>query len=188
MVRVIAGEFRSRRLKTLKGLITRPTSDRIKETLFNLLQSQIEGSVFLDGFAGSGSIGLEALSRGASSVIFVESSLTAVRIIQENLELLGLGSSQRCRVYPQTLERVLRIMHGESKNFDIVFLDPPYAAVEESLGVLVDLQTLRLLNHRAIVVLEHSKFTAVSAQALSLEKYREIRQGNTVLSLFQLMG
>ena len=98
MVRVIAGEFKSRKLRTLDGQATRPTSDRLKETLFNLVQSRMADSAFLDCFAGSGSVGIEALSRGASFVAFVEASPAAVQVIRQNLALLGEAESARCQV------------------------------------------------------------------------------------------
>ena len=98
MVRVIAGEFKSRKLKTLDGQATRPTSDRLKETLFNLVQSRIAGSAFLDCFAGNGSIGIEALSRGAGFVVFVEESPRAVKVIRQNLTLLGEDETLRCQI------------------------------------------------------------------------------------------
>ena len=98
MVRVIAGEFKSRKLRTLDGQVTRPTSDRLKETLFNLVQSHIADAAFLDCFAGSGSIGIEALSRGAEFVVFVEESPRAVKVIRQNLTLLDEDRTLRCQI------------------------------------------------------------------------------------------
>ena len=184
LVRVIAGQFRSRRLKTLDGQATRPTSDRLKETLFNLVQSRIAGSIFLDCFAGSGSIGIEALSRGAAFVAFVESMPGAVQVILKNLALLGEGASDRCQVLGQKAEAGLRSLERAGRKFDIVFLDPPYADADQVLKVFELLQNSRLLNDKAIVVAEHSKFSALPAKMMSLECRREVRQGDSVLSLY----
>src|ERR1041384_5857800 len=91
-MRVIAGEFRSRRLKSIPGLATRPTPDRLRETLFDILAPRIEGTVFLDAYAGTGAVGIEALSRGAARVLFIESSRAAAAVIRDNLASLGIGS------------------------------------------------------------------------------------------------
>src|SRR5437899_4385253 len=118
-MRVIAGEFRSRRLKTLPGLKLRPTPDRLREALFNVLAPRIEGAVFLDAYAGSGSVGIEALSRGAARAIFLEKHFAAVRAIHENLAALGI-------------EDRATVVHGATRSAlsrfeaDIYFLDPPY--------------------------------------------------------------
>src|SRR5579864_9019628 len=123
-MRVIAGEFRSRRLKTLAGLETRPTPDRLREALFNVLTPVIADAVFLDAYAGTGAVGIEALSRGARRCVFVEKNRAAIGVIRENLAALGLEN--RAEVYtskaPPVLERV---------SADIVFLDPPYESEKE---------------------------------------------------------
>src|SRR5215831_13861968 len=110
MLRVIAGTFRSRLLKTLQGSATRPTSDRLRKTLFDLLQLKSMGSRFLDCFAGSGSVGIEAISRGAESVAFIESSRRACEILRQNLESLDPGPSSRWRVVESTVQNGLKIL------------------------------------------------------------------------------
>jgi 16S rRNA (guanine966-N2)-methyltransferase len=185
MVRVIAGELKHRSLKTLPGRETRPTSDRLKESLFNLLQNKIEGCHFLDCFAGSGSIGIEAISRGASGVTFVESSPKAVRVIQENLNQLELKLSGDCRVMSKTIEDGIRILQQAGKKFDIVFLDPPYAANEQYPKVFGQLQECDLLNDDAVVIAEHSKFVKLEGCVGNLRKIREVRQGDSMLSLYR---
>jgi 16S rRNA (guanine(966)-N(2))-methyltransferase RsmD len=188
MVRVIAGEFKSRKLKTLDGQATRPTSDRLKETLFNLVQSRIAASVFLDCFAGSGGVGIEALSRGAAFVTFVEASPRAVQIIRQNLALLGEAGSARCQILSQKAETGLKSLKRTGRKFDIVFLDPPYADADQYPRVFERLQNCELLNDEALVVAEHSKFLALPAQVMHLERRREVRQGDSVLSLFHFQG
>src|SRR5207253_7301115 len=123
-MRVIAGEFRSRRLKTLPGLETRPTPDRLRETLFNILTPRIDGATFLDAYAGTGAAGIEALSRGAARAIFVEKNRAAVDVIRENLQSLGIAS--RAEVLTAKALTVL-----ERLTADIVFLDPPYELERE---------------------------------------------------------
>jgi 16S rRNA (guanine966-N2)-methyltransferase len=186
MVRVISGEFRSRRLKTLEGTETRPTSDRLKETLFNLLQERIKGCCFLDCFAGSGAVGIEALSRGALLVAFVEPQPDALKVLRQNLVALGLERSSRCQLVCQPAATALKILGRSGKKFDIVFLDPPYAAAKQYLLALQRLEADRLLNTGAFVVAEHSKFLALPDQITELAKFREVRQGDSVLSLFRI--
>ena len=188
MVRVIAGQFKSRKLKTLDGQATRPTSDRLKETLFNLVQSRISASAFLDCFAGSGSVGIEALSRGAAFVAFLEASPGAVQVIRQNLALLGEAGSARCQILSQKAEAGLKSVARTGRKFDIVFLDPPYADADQYPRVFEQLQNCELLNGEALVVAEHSKFLALPAQVMQLERRREVRQGDSVLSLFHFQA
>ena len=185
MVRVIAGEFKSRKLRTIDGQATRPTSDRLKETLFNLVQSRIRGSVFLDCFAGSGSIGIEALSRGAGFVVFVEESPRAVKVIRENLASLGEDQIARCQILSRKAETSLKSLE---RKFDIVFIDPPYADADQYPRVFEQLQNCELLSDKALVVAEHSKFLALPAQIMQLERRREVRQGDSVLSLYDFQS
>ena len=188
MVRVIAGEFKSRKLKTLDGQATRPTSDRLKETLFNLVQSRIVASVFLDCFAGSGSVGIEALSRGAAFVAFIEKEPRAVQVVQQNLESIGEAGSARCQILSQKAEAGLKSLERTGRKFDIVFLDSPYADADQYPRVFEQLQNCELLNDEALVVAEHSKFLELPAQVMHLERRREVRQGDSVLSLFHFQA
>ena len=123
-MRVIGGEFRSRRLKSLAGLDTRPTPDRLRETLFNVLATRIADCVFMDVYAGTGAVGIEALSRGARRCVFIEKSRAAVELIRENLATLGLQN--RTEVFSSKAATVL-----ERVEADIAFLDPPYELVKE---------------------------------------------------------
>ncbi|MCD8365436.1 MAG: 16S rRNA (guanine(966)-N(2))-methyltransferase RsmD [Clostridiales bacterium] len=134
-MRIIAGTARSIQLKTVKGLNTRPTTDRIRETLFNMIQTEVPGSVFLDLFAGSGAVGLEALSRGAEFAVFADHNRQAVACIEENIRATKFQS--RCEVKRMDYLAALRSLEGRFV-FDIVFLDPPYGKgmAEEALGAL----------------------------------------------------
>ena len=146
-MRVIAGSARSVPLITPKGLETRPTSDQIKETLFNMLQGYVEGSNFLDLFAGSGQIGVEALSRGAEFAAFVEKSDEAVKCVKANVDKTKFSG--------------LRALEIEKKKFDIVFIDPPYKQNLER-GILDAIINSRILDEDAIIIVEADKNTDFS--------------------------
>src|SRR5437899_643734 len=158
-MRVIAGTYRSRILKSLKGLALRPTSDRLRETLFNVLAPNIAGSRFVDLFAGTGAIGIEALSRGAAEVVFIENHAPAASLIRRNLESLGINTG--VTVLAVDALRGLAMLASRKQHstpgFDYIFLDPPYAAVEEYARVLEFLGSAELLAPGAVVVAEHSR-------------------------------
>jgi 16S rRNA (guanine(966)-N(2))-methyltransferase RsmD len=172
-LRVIAGEFRSRLLKSVPGLDTRPTPDRLREALFNVLTPVIEGAVFVDAYAGTGAVGIEALSRGAKRAVFVERSRGAVEVIRDNLAALGIAS--RAEVYTGKAGPVL-----ERASADIVFLDPPYALVKEYEASLV------LLGERAggLVIVQHAHRQALDDEYGALHRTRILRQGDNALSFY----
>ncbi|MBO7710452.1 MAG: 16S rRNA (guanine(966)-N(2))-methyltransferase RsmD [Lachnospiraceae bacterium] len=149
-MRVIAGKARRLLLKTVPGDTTRPTTDKIKETLFNIMQGDIPGSVFLDLFAGSGAIGIEALSRGAVQAVFVESDRRAVSCIRENLEHTKLDG--QARVISGDVMRALRMLEGKQV-FDIIFMDPPYDREYEK-AVLEYLADSELAGEDTLIVVE----------------------------------
>lgn len=172
-MRVIAGEFRSRRLKTLAGRETRPTPDRLREALFNVLAPRIADVIFLDAYAGTGAVGIEALSRGARQCVFVEKNRAAVAVIRENLAALGLES--RAEVYTgkalPTLERVTA---------DIVFLDPPY----EKEGEYETALTALGVSGSKLVIVQHASRTALKPEYGNFKHYRELKQGDNSLSFY----
>ena len=173
-MRVIAGEFRSRRLKSLPGLDTRPTPDRLRETLFNVLSPRIGGAVFLDAYAGTGAVGIEALSRGAARAIFIERSKAAAAVLRENVEALQL------RARAEVLQgRVLQYLAHRSA--DIVFLDPPYT-LESEYG-----EALSILSAAAppLTVVQHASRFPLAAQYGALRRQRVLRQGDNSLSFYQ---
>ena len=137
-MRIIAGTFRSRQLKSLKGLALRPTSDRLRESLFNVLAERIPGCRFLDLFAGTGAVGIEALSRGAAEAVFIENHAPAAALIQKNLDSLAVRGCTRILKLDvlRGLQRLAAEHTPTSAPFDIVFLDPPYAAADEYQRVL----------------------------------------------------
>jgi 16S rRNA (guanine966-N2)-methyltransferase len=186
MVRVIAGKFKNRRLRTLEGRATRPTSDRLKETLFNVMQDRIQGAVFLDAYAGSGNIGIEALSRGAEFAVFIEPSPQAGKIILENLMNLKSLTERDFLLLGLPAERALKRLSQWPRKFDIVYFDPPYAAGEEYLIFFEQLQDSHLLSERAMIIAEHSCRLHLKEQFGPLIRFRELKQGDSVLSFYQI--
>lgn len=173
-MRVIGGEFRSRRLKTLPGLETRPTPDRLRETLFNVLAPILPDAIFLDAYAGSGAVGIEALSRGARRAIFVEKNHSAVAVIRENLGALGLES--RAEVYTGKTLTVLERMAA-----DIFFLDPPYEKENEYESALTALGA----SGKKLVIAQHASRAALKPEYGTLHRYRIIKQGDNSLSFYK---
>jgi len=173
-MRVIAGEFRSRRLKSLPGLDTRPTPDRLREALFNVLNPLIAGGTFLDAYAGTGSVGIEALSRGARRAMFVEKSRAAVEVIRENLA--SLGAEDRADVYTSKALPVI-----ERVDADIVFLDPPYELETEYDRALTTLGE----RGQALVIVQHDARRELKEQYGTLGRYRTLKQGDNLLSFYR---
>jgi len=189
-MRVIAGKFRSRQLATLAGDNTRPTYDRLRETLFNILQPRFvdDNLRFLDLFAGSGAIGVEALSRSAARVVFVERDRRAAAVIRKNLAAVGLQSSPlgACELLERAVSSALALLEKNSVAFDVVFLDPPYADAEayaQTLGAVA--RSRSLLAPEAIVIAEHERYYDPGEAFADLRRYRLLQQGNSCLSFYR---
>ena len=183
-MRIVAGKFRSRQIKSLKGRELRPTSDRLRETLFNVLSPVIEGSRVLDIFAGTGAIGMEALSRGAQEAVFLEKHNPAVKLIRENLAALEIGQGFQI-ISGDALRSLEKLAASSDAAFDIVFLDPPYAATPEYDRVLHLLGGAAFLSPFAIVVAEHHHKLKLPAEVGNLRRYRVLRQGDAALSFYK---
>jgi len=183
-MRVIAGKYRSRQLRSLRGLDVRPTTDRLRETLFNVLTPVVENSVWLDLFAGTGAVGIEALSRGARMVYFVEASRKAAQVIGQNLRSLQIEAG--FEVLERDAEASLRLLDSRAVSCDVCFLDPPYRMEPAYARVLGFLGAWRLLKPSSIVVAEHEKHFDPGGKFGALERYRELRQGDAVLSFYRL--
>jgi len=177
-MRIIAGKAKGFKLSTPKDLPIRPTSDRVREALFNILAPRIAGSRFLDLFAGTGANGIEALSRGAAQATFVDSDGRALQVVTENLD--------RCRLHREAVTckgRIpddLGLVNGP---FDIVFADPPYA-FEGHEGLLDALGTHRLVAHGGIVIIEHGKRATMPETPGPFQHIRRNRYGDTLLSFY----
>lgn len=173
-MRIIAGEFRSRRLRTLPGTATRPTPDRLRESLFNVLATEIADAVFVDAYAGSGAVGIEALSRGAVRSIFIERSRSAAAVIRENLASLGLTA--RAEVLQG------RVLHHLSKyKAEMVFLDPPYE-LEAEYGEAL---TLLGAGQPTLAIAQHSSRFVLGEDYGVLRRVRTLRQGDNSLSFYR---
>jgi 16S rRNA (guanine966-N2)-methyltransferase len=191
-MRVVAGTYRSRRLGTLRGMAMRPSSDRLRETLFNILAADVRDSVFVDLFAGSGAVGIEALSRGASRTIFVEHYPVAVRLLRANLESLGIAvTNPRGKAFAGSAEIIeadaiegLDQLATRGLKVDILFADPPYADSGAYSAVLDWLGDSELIAAGGRVILEHSRRQPLPAVAGLLERSRVVEQGDTVLSFY----
>ncbi len=177
-MRVTGGTGKGRRLKVPAGGV-RPTSDKVKQALFNILGEKVQGAAFLDLFAGAGGIGIEALSRGAEKVVFVDASRASLNAIKHNIDMAGFGG--RTVVIASKAESYLRKAAGQ---FDVVFLDPPYAQV---MGPLMEMvSSAGILKPNGIVIAEHFKKQPSPGKAGSLALYREALYGDTVLAFYRL--
>ena len=188
-MRIIAGSLRSRTLQAPPGLATRPTSDRLRETLFNVLAPRIQGAAFLDLYAGSGAVGLEALSRGAARVEFVERAPAALKVLRINLERLGLTAG--FRIHSASVRATLRRDDAaklKPEPYDVVFLDPPYDAAEEYSATLSLLgsSAFGFLAPDALVVAEHRRKQQLELRYGNLERTRLLEQGDAALSFYAL--
>jgi 16S rRNA (guanine966-N2)-methyltransferase len=187
-MRIIAGSYRSRILKSLKGLALRPTSDRLRETLFNVLGESVAGSRFIDLFAGTGAIGIEALSRGATEVVFVENHPPAVALIRRNLESLHIrsGATVLATDALRGLEKLASRQKRETPGYDFAFLDPPYAAAKDYARVLEFFGSAKLMGPGGVVVAEHLRSFELPEKIGTLRCYRVLRQGDAALSFYRV--
>ena len=181
-MRVISGRATGHKLAAPEGLETRPTTDRIKETLFNIISQEIYGSVFLDLFSGSGAIGIEALSRGAQSAYFVDSASKPYDVIEANLRHTKL--KDLAVVYKTDVFAALKDMASKSLKFDIIFMDPPYAAGIYG-AVFKEIVSLSLLNENGIIIAEHSAKDEIPEVA-GLNVYRTKNFKTTIMSFLTL--
>ncbi|MEP7337537.1 MAG: 16S rRNA (guanine(966)-N(2))-methyltransferase RsmD, partial [Acidobacteriota bacterium] len=182
-MRVIAGIYKGRRLKALDGSSVRPTSDRMRETLFNILAPRIEDAQFLDLCAGSGAIGIEALSRGAANVTFVESSRKVATVISENLRHCGIREDYK--FLPRDALTALKYLFREEQKFDIIYFDPPYDS-ELYSPVLWQIARNNVLTEDGIVIVEHRRQMLLAPNYDDLRPYRELPQSESCLTFYRI--
>lgn len=190
-MRVISGSAKGRPLKTVKGREIRPTSDRVKESLFNVLMPRLADCLFLDLFAGSGNVGIEALSRGARQAVFVDLMTGHLKVVEENLTSTGLR--ERAELLRRDARAAVADLGSRARRFDLIFVDPPYAQdlVPQSLEAISE---HGILAADGWVICEHHKKDAVpeaipgTGSAGGLKKFRELNFGETVLTLYRLQG
>jgi len=181
-MRVIAGRYKSRKLSAPAGTDTRPTSDRLRETLFNVVAPSVENSVWIDLFAGTGAIGIEALSRGARMVHFVEFSRKAARTLRDNLESLGIDSG--FELHEREVSVALRLLSARAVACDFCYLDPPYRKMGDYEQTLSFLAGADLLAPGGVVIAEHDKHFDPGERFGRLHRRRKLGQGDAVLSFY----
>lgn len=173
-MRVIAGEFRSRKLKSVAGLAVRPTPDRLRESLFSVLAPRLGGAVFIDAYAGSGAVGIEALSRGAKHIVLIERNAQALAVIRENVDALGIR--ERVTVLRGKAAPLLRVQKA-----DIAFIDPPYEVVTDYRDALLALSEAQ----SPYAIAQHTSRLTLDEQYGDLKKHRVLKQGDNSLSFFE---
>lgn len=183
MMRIISGLFRSRQLKGTPPSGLRPTSDKLRETLFNILGPGVEGADFLDAFGGMGGVGIEAISRGAQFVHFVDSSRKACSMIRENLAMLDVRDG--FRVHEIETQKACKVFERDGTSFDIAFLDPPYEREDLYTMALEAFGTRPLLKEEGILIMEHSKRHDLPDAVGFLTRYRTLTQGDSCLSFYR---
>ncbi len=181
-MRVISGSAKGRRLFAPKGTATRPTSDRVKESLFSILGDRVPGSAVLDLYAGSGALGIEALSGGASRAVFVDVESAAIEAIGRNVEAAGF--SDRTTITQAPVETILRDLADEGARFDLIFLDPPYRIAGAGLEAVVEAVVFRLTDLGS-AVLEHRANPQLPRFGETVEVYDTRRYGDTGLVFFK---
>ena len=180
-MRVIGGRLRGKRLASFKGKHIRPTSDRVKEAIFNIISSNLEkGSSVIDLFAGTGNLGIEALSRGAGRVIFVEKDMSSVGIIRKNLENCGIG--KEAEIIRMDVKKALPAIEKKDGHIDVIFLDPPYdqGLVDETLQLLGESP----LMSGALIIAEHSLTEEIKESYGGIKMIDSRKYGDTAVSLF----
>jgi len=181
-MRIIAGAFKGRRLAPVKGR-TRPTAAKVREAVFNILGPAVVGMRVLDLFAGTGALGIEAISRGASAAVFVEDHPEAVKALRRNLEDLGLQG--QTKVWPLPVATALKKLAAQSERFGLAFLDPPYGG-KEALAALNALAFLNLLEAKGQVVVEHSRRDTLPEESGPLKRTEVRRYGDTQVAFYLL--
>jgi 16S rRNA (guanine966-N2)-methyltransferase len=183
-MRIVAGKFGSRRLAGPKGDALRPTSDRLRETLFDILQTEIAGSIFVDAYAGTGAVGIEALSRGAREVYFLEKHRRAVALIHSNLRALKIEAG--AEVLPLDAARGIALLAGRGVVADFVFLDPPYDERGEYEKILDALDGTPLVAPHTRIIFERRRKLALPARCGRLQRLRTKEQGDAALDFYSL--
>ena len=186
-MRVIAGQYRSRRLQSLPGMEIRPTSDRLRETLFDILTAgnpdALQGTIWIDLFAGTGAVGIEALSRGAEKVYFVEIATAASELIRKNLHSLRIETGfENLKL---DAKRALKQLDARGMQADYLFIDPPYDMENTYAETLQALTDSRLLKLETVIIAEHRKQFDPGEKIGGLQRYRLLKQGDAALSFYR---
>ena len=187
MPRVVTGRFRGAILQAPEGDKTRPTTDKVKEALFSIIQADVPGSEFLDLFAGSGQIGIEALSRGAKRATLVERSGQAAGIISKNISKVRLDGSDEIRFMKKSVAQALELLGQAGEKFDIIFMDPPYKDVPVRLDEATKLiSEFDMLASGGMLIVEHDKDCVIPEELNDLKRVRSCSYGITVITFFKV--
>ena len=179
MIRVISGKYKGKRLKKVPGSVVRPMPDKLKESLFSIIQEDVRESVFLDGYAGTGSVGIEALSRGADRVVFVDDHYPAIKVIKTNIARCEV--EERVRVIRKEFNRAVIQLSKEEAKFDLIFLDPPYKLLEERNPLKVIMKR-EILVEGGKIILRHFYKTELKGEYFHLK--RKVTIGDDTLSFY----
>jgi 16S rRNA (guanine966-N2)-methyltransferase len=183
-MRIISGTSKGRRLASPRGHGLRPTSDRVKESIFNILGGEIEGKAVLDLFAGTGNLGIEALSRGAEKVVFVEKGREALRIIQRNLHQCGFEGQYE--IVPKEVNRAIGTLERSRETFDLIFMDPPYE-IGLIQRTLTKLNLCRIYHGGSVLVIEHSRREPLPEKIKGWSLTHQRKMGDTLISFLQAL-
>lgn len=184
-MRVISGKAKGRRLFTIPGEATRPTTDRVKEAVFSLLGPNLQDAKVLDLFAGSGALGIEAISRGAAAAVFVDNSSRAVKVIKKNVE--SCGFQEEATTYRLNAQQALNKMKAEGRVFDLIFLDPPYN-ISNYDEIIQKIQDNGLLEKDARIVVEHDYKLSLPSEIGMLSLIKDNKYGDIRISIYQAEG
>ena len=184
-MRVVAGEFGGRRLKAVPGMKTRPTTDKVKESMFNIIGPYLNGGNVLDLFGGSGGLSIEAVPRGADSATLIDRQYQAIKTINENIEVTK--SKEKFRVIKGDTNKVIFKLAKESKRFDYVFLDPPYKK-QEIVKLLGEVFELKLLNKGALIICETDQEANLPEELTGYEFIKKSDYGITELTFYRYPG
>lgn len=181
-MRVISGSQKGRQLKAVPGKNTRPTTDKVKESVFNIIGPYFDGGLGLDLFAGSGGLGIEGISRGLDKVLFIDSDYKAIRTIKENIKLCGFEA--KAEIYKNDWKRALELIIERQLKFEVIWMDPPYKK-DVYTTILTKISNHQLLDNTGIIVCEHAKENILPDQIESLVKTRTVHYGTISISLYQ---
>lgn len=182
-MRVISGELKGRKLEKLEGLEIRPTSDRVKESLFNMLGAKVFDKSFLDLFAGTGGIGIEAYSRGAAEVVFVDTNAKSIQVLKGNLEKFKI--LDKVEIYNTDYINAISKFAADNRKFDIIFMDPPYLKGYEK-NALLEISDKDLLSPKGIIIIEHDLTDEMPEKSGRLTMTRQKKYGKTMLAFYAL--
>jgi 16S rRNA (guanine966-N2)-methyltransferase len=180
-VRVIAGTAKGRLLKAVPGIGTRPTTDKVKEAIFSMIGPYFDGGLGLDLFAGTGGLGIEALSRGADRVIFIDMEKTSIQVIEDNLKTLGF--KEQAEVYRNEAQRALQVLGRRGLKFDLIFLDPPYK-MKQVDELLLLMEQMGMIQDHATVLVEHEAGHAYADEIGRFKVRKRTVYGDTAIAIY----